>query len=219
MQLFTVAAFLCLLAVVPAFGQAIYSDEWLSGNQYVGDEAEYDESMPNVIRVDGSGVTDGSYTHNYYVDTTLRSPDGRTNFRHSGRRIGYARADVSLGWDPNYAGDYSTNSEHFARCPSDELYYYSIGSTFDLLPIGVSFSTYRKAIEYNPRQARYCIISPCDAKCKAQCYTYATASPPLTDYIRVAEPYLITPLGKVCNRIIGVPLPIDYPLSCVDVDL
>lgn len=133
LRLCAAAVFLILFCVLPARGQATYSDTW------------DDASGPNDIYLRGCGVTDGSYTHSYYVDSALRSPIGRTDYRSSGRRTGYARADISLPWEWNEGeiGDFITDSEHFARCPYDELYYYSIGSTFNALPVGIARDAYQ----------------------------------------------------------------------------
>ena len=58
------------------------------------------------------------------VTKTSRSAFG------SRRAFGFAQANVSLAWDWNDPGKYVTDSEDWARCSSDDLNYFPIGSTF-----------------------------------------------------------------------------------------
>lgn len=132
-SLYSIAAvmFLIIFGISSAFGQNTYSDSWA------------DTSNPNAILINGCGVTDGSYTHNYYVDVVLKSPSGRTNSRSSSRRnVGYTRADILLPLDANDTGDYFTNTDHWARCPGDDLNFYSIGATVASLLVEYKKSAY-----------------------------------------------------------------------------
>lgn len=110
----------------------------------------------------------------------MSSPNGRSAFG-SRRRTGYARADISLAWDWDDPGDYLTESQHWARCPGDDLNYYSIGTTSDKFRVGVSTAVYSSA-QCQSDGCLYQIIVPCDTSCKSQtikvtspsmCHSYA----------------------------------------------
>lgn len=131
------ALFLTLLNFSPAFSQNTYSDSWV------------DDSGSGIIV--SAGVTDGSYTHSYVVDTTVTSPNGRSAFG-SRRYTGYARANATLAWDWADPGDYFTESEHSARCPGDDLNYYSIGTTSMSIRIAIAITNYI----FNGLEGGYC---------------------------------------------------------------
>lgn len=161
-RFFVAVIFLCLLSASSALGQATYSDEWL-------DDSAADDGIASVR---GSGVTDGSYTHSYYVDTTLRSPNGRTHYQFSGRRTGYARSDVSLVWDWDDSGNYSTSSEHFARCPGDELFYYSIGTTLAAIEYLIGSNVVLPYYEVGEISAGICGYQVCANYVGSACYNF-----------------------------------------------
>lgn len=167
---------LCLFSVSPALGQNTYSDVWFddSGMDY---EREYNDGEAIYgAYVVGCGVTDGSYTHSYYVDTVEKGPTGSTASGSSGRRVGYARRDLSLSWDWTGEGGYFTeDTEHWARCPGDDLNYYSIGTTFNLLLPGLSKMCY----EQKDQDILYAYYDPV-----GQCKLSTTCYPPTTDMLR-----------------------------------
>lgn len=151
LHLLAAVVFLCFFSLSAAFGQSTYSDSWV------------DESTGNIL---GSGVIDGSYTHNYYVDTTLRSSNGRYEYGTNGGGSGYARTDASLLWDWNDLGEYITESQHWARCPFDELYYYSIGTTNAALEVGASIVVFANTqMRDSSNRYIYNVIVPCNVIC------------------------------------------------------
>ncbi len=120
-RLFVMALCLCVLTVVPAFGQAEYSDAYTideSGQAYdpATDTAYIPDSAPAPQMV-GVGISEDSYdseTYSTSTYTTLTSPDGRVISGSSGGYI-YAGAEaISLELDPQTTveGDYNVNSEH-----------------------------------------------------------------------------------------------------------
>jgi hypothetical protein len=166
LRLFPVGVLLALFGASPALSQTTYSDSWLD-----------DSGSGTMV---SAGVTDGSYTHSYVVDTTVSSPNGRSAFG-SRRRTGYARADVTLAWDWDDPGDYFTESEHWARCPGDDLNYYPIGTTSDSFRVGISNAVYSSA-QCQSDGCLYQIVVPCDTTCKSPtikvkspslCHSYA----------------------------------------------
>src|SRR5919106_1299865 len=136
----TIFLLLSQLGSSPAFGQATYSDTW-PDDSGVQSGTIYDEGAARSgPYADGCGVTDGAYTHSYYVDVTETSPSGRSIYRSGPRRVGYARADVTLLWNWDDSGEYVTDTQHWARCPYDELSYYSLGFTQIRLLFGASIN-------------------------------------------------------------------------------
>jgi hypothetical protein len=168
LKLLAMAALLTLMSA-PAFSQNTYSDTWLN------------ESGGGTVV--SAGVTDGSYTHSYIVETTVSSPTGRAAFGTK-RSTGFARADVSLAWDWNDPGEYVTDSDHLARCPGDELNYFPIGSTF--INITLTRSSYL-GVSQDP-----------DGKCvfELQCAPGTSATCPL------ANPRGL-PVGTTCAQTWG----------------
>lgn len=223
------AIFFTLLNFSPAFSQSTYSDSWLSGATYAGDNIDYGETNSATISVVSYGVTEGSYTHNYYVETTLRSPDGTTTYRSSGRHVGYARAEISLPWSSSNIGNFITESEHWARCPGDDLNYYLIGSTSLSIPIGASLTcfTFVRVIRnwYDNNGVHdtglYQITSPCNASCKANTLTYTTSYPDiLPTAILSAEPYVGISPYVVCSHVAALHAQPEGAgcNGCVDID-
>jgi len=108
------------LAASSAFGQSQWSDTWLVGSS----DANYYESepLPNTIPgayFKGCGVTEdnyNSYGHDYWVDSTLTSPFGRTSYGTGGGPA-YARTDVSLPLNSDEEGDFVLESVHHTYCP------------------------------------------------------------------------------------------------------
>lgn len=106
--------------VSPAFGDSQYSDTWF-------DDSQAEEGIGNAV---GSGVVDGTYTHYYYIDTTIKSPSLRTGVDSSEQTVGYARVDVPLQWLAGDSGDYITQSKHWSHCP-DSMFFAANGLTVD----------------------------------------------------------------------------------------
>jgi len=187
LRLLAVAAFMGILIVPSAFGSD-FSDTWV------------DDSNPDAASIVGTGVTDGDYSADAIdVETTLRSPNGRTV---TGDAVGVfsARAEVTLSWDWNDFGEFSIQSVHQPYCSdgawgADGIlinHYYSGGMlhwwnlsgysrclssrlTSISIPAGVSFSCY-ELIGYSRVNDRvigaYNVISPCNATCKACTASY-----------------------------------------------
>lgn len=192
------ALFLTLLNFSPAFGQSTYSDSWV-------------DDSGTIL---SSGVTDGSYTHSYVVDTTLTSPNGRSAFG-SRRHTGYARADASLAWDYDDLGIYLTNSDHYARCPGDDLNYYFIGATNDSGRAGAS-----KVVMMNTRttdsQSRciYHAIEPCNVICRGRGEVNDPNCSP--NYAIWIEPWIDFGLGWVCLPWLERVVYSDFSQPCSD---
>jgi hypothetical protein len=189
---------LTLFGVSSAFGQATYSDSW------------FDDSGAGSIA--SAGVTDGSYTHSYVVDTTVSSPNSRTAFG-SRRRTGYARADVALAWDWDDPGEYFTDSEHWARCPGDDLNYYSIGTTADSILTGISHAEYVKDVQYADGTGHFVPIAGCNVTCMPSSFTGTLICPSQPEYRLRLQVWYQTPVGiRVC-----VPGSVTYttPANCV----
>ncbi len=96
--------------------------------------------------------------------------------------------------------------------------FYSAGSSAITIGIGAFFNTYRKGVEA-PREAVYFPIRPCNTTCLSERYTIRNPRPPISEYIRVAEPYLITYFGRICSPIASRPLKISTPIACADSEI
>lgn len=138
-RVFLGAILLSFFGISSAFGQNTYSDLW--ADRLPSEEVDPENGS---VRIFGDGITDGSYTHKYYVDTVLSTPVSSNIFSSSGIRTAYARAESLFQRDLSQAfeGDVSVESEHFARCPGDDLNFYSVGSTFFAGRIGYFRQTY-----------------------------------------------------------------------------
>lgn len=184
LRFFATALFFTLLNFSPAFSQSTYSDSW------------FDDSGSGVIV--SAGVTDGSYTHSYVVDTTVHSPNGRSAVG-SRRRTGYARADVSLAWDWDDPGEYLTDSQHWARCPGDDLNYYSIGTTANSTSTGISNAEYVNVVQYSNGTGGFVPITGCDVTCMPPSFTGTLVCPTRVEYRLRLQPWYQTPVGiRVC---------------------
>jgi hypothetical protein len=197
------------------YAVASYSDSWL------------DDSNPSAGHIVACGVTRSAYNyrwsaiHEVQVETTLTSPRGRRvtaegeGVPHSNYGTMTARAEAVLSIDFREKGNFRIKSRHYSECPEVEF-----GYTQDILPIGVSFSCYRIAGAAGDLTGIYRVINNCDCSCKAQEYRYTyTPTQRFRNFLVVAEPYVITPFGNVCNRIIGAPEPSNYCDTCFDIDL
>ena len=163
LRIFLAAIFLTTLAVSSAFSQSTYSDMWADRSP-----SEDVDPESGQVRVFGDGVTDGSYTHDYYVDTTIWTPFSGYVFRSSGIHVSHATANVLVQNDLAnlFEGDLSVDSEHFARCPGDDLNFYSIGATNVLGVVGTFRQTYQYRYyipEQNQHWYSYSCIGPCSA--------------------------------------------------------
>jgi hypothetical protein len=193
LRLFLATIFLSLPGISSAFGQATYSDMWADRSPSEDVDPESGE-----VRIYGDGLTDGSYTHSYYVDTIMRTPVSSDIFSSSGIRRGYARADV--GFQRNlldlFEGDLSVTSEHFARCPGDDLNFYSLGATSAIGRVG----SFRQSYAYRyfiPEQGQhwysYSCIGPCSASYQQNRYFSTYRGP-----FYVCNGLRITILGTSC---------------------
>lgn len=149
-----------------------------------------------------------SCAHEYYVSSTvIQSPSGRT-------ATGVEYAD--LIFDENDLGSYSVSNDYSQFCPI--IYqFYSAGSSFITIGVGASFNTYRKGVEA-PREAVYFPIRPCETTCLSERFTIRNPRPPISEYVRVAEPYIITVFGRICSPVASPPIKIPNPLACADVE-
>lgn len=215
-RIFSATALFILIGLRPASAQNIYSDSWLSGTTYSGGEQSYDEANSSPAYIVSGGVTDGDYTHYYYVETTVQSPNGRSAYNSGGEpgSVGHASMEVALVWNENDVGDYETYSYHYSYCPygaggvAGEINYFLAGSSYFDLPIGVSFSCYLKQAAIftgNSVTAKYRVIENCECSCKSETATVVFRRGPAyvpKEYLLVAEPYVITPfVGNVCGHI------------------
>ncbi len=124
---------------------------------------------------------------------------------------------ANLIFDTDDLGGYTTSSNYLQFCPI--IYrYYGAGSSTTIATIGVSFNTYRKGLEA-PEEVVYFPIRPCPTTCVSERFTIRNPRPPISDFIRVAEPYLITFLGRICSPIPSPALRITTALACVDVEI
>lgn len=220
---------LCLFNVAAAFGQSTYSDSWLSGTPYSGDNINYGASNSSVMSIAGCGITDGSYTDIYYVNSTLSGPTGASSSQASNPSAGHTRADVSLPFNPfnqNAQGNYSTSTDHWDSPNGDPDYYY-IGSSSIGIPIGVSFTCFLfervLLIDDNngvPKQTcLYRLVSPCNASCKANTATYTFTYPQThTPALLAAEPYVGVSPTVVCSHVAALQ-PGQSCGGCADVNL
>jgi hypothetical protein len=218
-NLITAGVIMCVFSSSSASAQCTYSDSWLSGRAYAGDSIDYGEDNSAAVSITAAGVTDGDYTHYYYVNTTLQSPNGRSEFTSGGEpgSVGYASTSLALQWDQDDNGDYTTTSDHYSYCPygaggvNNEVNYFFAGSTFSKLSVGVSFTCfeYVRVLRIfvgrdgvTKRTALYRITNPCNASCKANTATYTFPEPvPPSPALLSAEPYVGTPPFNVCGHI------------------
>lgn len=216
LRLFVVIVFASLFTISAGHVYAVssYSDSWL------------DDSNPSAGRIVACGVTRSAYNyrwsaiHEVQVETTLTSPRGRrviaegTGVPHSNYGSMTARAEAILSIDFSEKGTFKIKSRHYSECPEVEF-----GYTQDILPIGVSISCYHLVGASGDLTGIYRVISNCNCSCKVQEYRYTyTPSEGFRNFLVVAEPYVITPFGKVCNRIIGLAQPSYFCDTCIDID-
>jgi hypothetical protein len=120
-RLLAITMCLGIFAVVPAMGQAEYSDAYSiddSGQTYdsATDTVYVPDSAPHPLMV-GIGMSEDSYdsvTYSTSTYTTITSPDGRSVSGYADGYV-YARAEaIALELDPQTSpeGDYTVNSEH-----------------------------------------------------------------------------------------------------------
>ena len=168
----------------PAFSQSTYSDSWFNDS--------------GAGSIESAGVTDGSYTHSYVVDTTVSSPNGR-GASGSRRSTGYARADATLAWDWDDPGDYFTESDHWARCPGDDLNYYSIGTTSASSRTGISNAQYVNVVQYGDGTGGFVPITGCNVTCMPSSFTGTLICPDRVEYRLRLQVWYLTPVGiRVC---------------------
>lgn len=138
-------------------GSAIYSDIWVNSNWN---------------RIWGCGVTEdyyNTYGHQYYVRTTLTSPNGRTASSTSYTSSSHAYAEVRLDWPMNDSdlGEYPLTTDHFTLCPYIGLWV-PTGSTGDKYLVGISVACYR-FVGVDP-DSGLCIYVPVDG-CNCKCFS------------------------------------------------
>lgn len=223
------------LSAASAFSQMTYgtnySDTWLSSpNQPYTNTVTWDEdnSARATYQVSGYGAVDGStasYSHYYSpLTATMHGPNGLTS-SNSASGSSYVRVDLTLPFDINQPGNYSTSHVESAYCPGCNCYH-PIGGAGSGLGSGISFACYNLvgySILGNRVIATYQVFVPCPATCKATTATYRFSvtrgvgfiPPP---YLAVAEPYVNGPLGKLCLRV-SVPAPVSQCTGCGDVNL
>lgn len=171
LQFFSIALLVSLFvvfSVTTVKADSTYSDAWL------------DDSSEAIA---GCGVSEGSYMMQYWVQSSLTSPNGRRAIGYSAgggdSRVytaGYARADVFLLWDWSDVGDFSVTSDHWLVCPDPNQAYLEafVGSTFASLPLGISVSVLYKAGPPNPQgQILYFVVANCNVRCPT--YTYVSS--------------------------------------------
>jgi hypothetical protein len=214
LHFFAILVLLSSFSMSPAFAQNTYSDSWLSGDHYSGTEIDYGEDNTAYPVVAGCGVTEGSYMHEYYVDTKLTSPSGRLATNQSWPGLESSRVDLELPWDSNDLGDYTTQTDHYSSCnicEACEQGFHFIGTTFAAVPVGVSFTCFeyvRTIREFQGRDGTwkrtvlYRITNPCNASCKADTATYTYPWTQSGDAILLsAEPFVGIPPYNVCSRV------------------
>jgi hypothetical protein len=222
--------FATILVVPPAFGQTDYSDAWLSGGMYSGEDANFDEASQDTISIVAAGVTDDDYSADAVgVETTLTSPNGRT-VTGEFDEYGSARVEVTLPWDGSDLGNYRVYTRHQPLCwgnwdgsliyetRSGGHYFYhwnpdyarcgASRETSFALPVGVSLSCYRKYAEVHAGgavTASYRVIDNCDCTCKSTTATVVFRRGPFytpKEFLAVAEPYAYTPVySKICAHV------------------
>lgn len=210
----TVVAFIVFMAVSPAFSQSMganYSDTWVAfvnqpSTNSAGDILALDKNALPYAYMRGSGITDGStssYTHNYSMTATIRSPNGRTQ-TYSNSGGSYVRVDVSLPFVNGEGGTFTTSHTTSGYCPAAYAYH-TLGGGGSTFGVGYSQSVYRKAASLGGNAYRYCIISPCDAICKWSdgCYTYYTSDPP-PEYTIQGRIYRIPSGGGTVYCLLGL---------------
>lgn len=197
---FASALLLTILNASPASSQNMYTDSW------------FDDSSGG--KVVGRGVTDGSYTHSYVVDAHLRSPNGRNAFA-SRRLTGYASAQVSLAFDINDLGDFVTDTEHWARCPGDDLNYYFAGSTSDRGRVGASKVVMRNTLVRDSQgRCIYKAIDPCNVICKGR--GEANDNNCTSNFAVWIEPWINFGVGTVCLPWLEQVVYTDFHQPCGD---
>jgi len=170
---------------------AVYSEIW------------GDDSNPNSFVIRARGITEesyNSYSHEYVVNSTITSANGRTAFDSvsngsSGQM--YAIANTSLAWDENDLGNYFISSEHVTYCP-----YYNMEAnptvTVQSIDWGVSKSLYREFFD-TPTNCEYRLVDPCNVACKGNTSIMRSCE---TEYIVRIQPwgYVNIPGGqfRVC---------------------
>lgn len=218
-----------LIFTIPAFGQSDYSDVWLSGPSYSGDDATYDDNQAP-MEIVAAGVTDSDYSSDLIaVEVTLSSPNGRTITDESAS-YGSTRTEITLPWDFIDIGAYTAHAIHQPLCwgnwDGSMIYEWRAGGhiyyswnpdyfrcaegreTYRSSIFGVSFSCYRKYFQSavgDTVVASYFVIPNCDCACKSQTATVRYHRGPLytpKEFLYVAEPYIYSPVfNKICSHI------------------
>lgn len=177
LRLMIVSAVLVLVASTSAFGQmgysVWYSDSWV----------DYNSNPGYVI---GCGITSDSYNsygHRYWVNTSLRSPSGRTAYGDSSTSATYARVDVYLSWDyETDFGDFITTTTHSMTCP----YIYGIvnATTSIGIRVGASSITFQNSgVRDSQNRCIMNIIEPCNVICTGRRQTNETECWPYSIWI------------------------------------
>lgn len=177
-HLLTVMVLLIFSCVSPAFGDAYYSDSW-------GDNSE-----SSGLNINSASVTDGTYTHEYYVEIELKSPNNRIDGGAGSEAVGYTLTEATLSYDWNDVGDYRTRATHWSRCPGG-IFFAATGLSSALLPVGFSMN-----VMYHWRDGTYLIsddhtCSDINLTCRKAEYTSSTY---LGEYIL----YWIPKIGSIC---------------------
>lgn len=76
-----------------------YLDEWTDG-----------------LNIIGTGVTEGSYTHGYYIYMRMDIPNGDYFEGANDESVGYSSMDLTVGAETGTQGSYIASSEHFTNC-------------------------------------------------------------------------------------------------------
>ena len=208
-RLFAAVVFLGIFGVSPAFGDNTYSDSW-------GDES-------GTIRA--CGITEGVYTHLYYVNTTLTSPNGRTDQGQGMEQIQNARTDVSLPLLMDDIGDYNTTSTHSRACPDVPGFFYVIGITAASVATGTSRAIYKLdfcTVSTPSPLTYYCEFVPipgCTVSCMASLIVRRPSSPPgASDRIIRLQSWVQVGSTRVCvpGLVDEVDSPFGTTLPCAE---
>jgi hypothetical protein len=115
---------------------ANFSDTWATSY----DIDDYNKG----ISIHGCGITDGSYSsysHNYYMTVTTRSPNGRVTSAYASGGP-YVRGDTSISFDPNDLGNHTTTHTTSGYCPGSNSNHV-LGGGGSGINLGLHFSSYQ----------------------------------------------------------------------------
>jgi hypothetical protein len=148
--LLTMFVLIIFFAVISCHAQTTYSDIWFDDSDVDSDRLyEEGEAVPGayVFAYGASQDNYNTYSHSYWVYTTIHGPDGRTGSSTSSTSSSYAYAEVGLGWtyDESQVGDFTVDTVHYLNC-SHSMYYGNPFSwhTFDLIRVGLSTACYQR---------------------------------------------------------------------------